>query len=297
MAAAGAALGSGIPETVEFSSSPEIADRGLVSSAQKKQGLVIAVVVSALLLLGAGGAWYFLGGKKDNRSVKKSVRKAAVTLNDGTKTAPTEPPTDDSSPVSDATKTQGEPKPSDKAQDAVVAKQDKAGNSSPSNDEPDGKTDPQDVTDKPPTKRPKPSSGTKTQRSKDVACGFSSSPDPVAKAIRRMLSKNEQKIKNCARKGAGGTTAFTLQVPGEASRPASIKTTTSSDMDSCLRTVLDRDFGTKEKDARQGVARFELVSKRGVVKRCSIRVTLRSKGKSRSEKQRTIKINKVPSGG
>jgi hypothetical protein len=111
----------------------------------------------------------------------------------------------------------------------------------------------------------------------------------VAQAVRRMLSQHEQQIKKCARGGAGGVTAFKLQIPGNASRVENIRTATSSDMDSCLRAVLDGDFGAEEKEPRQGMARFELTSKNGVIERCNIRVTLRSKAKRGQRKPKTDK--------
>jgi hypothetical protein len=56
--------------------------------------------------------------------------------------------------------------------------------------------------------------------------------------------------------------------------------------------VLDRDFGIKEADPRQGTARFDLTSKNGVIDRCNIRVTLRPKGKRGQRKPKTDRSNK-----
>jgi serine/threonine-protein kinase len=114
--------------------------------------------------------------------------------------------------------------------------------------------------------------GTKFPKPKTAACGFSGSQNTVAAAVLGNLKLGESAVKGCATSDGDHETAFTFQVPANATALERISVTKSAGMDSCLSQLLQRKLAAADPKSHSGKAVFKLTREKGVVTGCTVRV-------------------------
>ncbi len=259
---------------------------GAEISRQKRGGggKMAGIIVAVLILLGGGGAaaWYFLAGPgAGKKPARRGPARVAATQNP----TPLQPQPGQVLPQP-AQPQPTQPQPAQAQPGAVtgaaVAGQDTSAPSTAplaatpeANPTPNSESGGKDK--KPRGDRIKKPDVKKLPSKKEAACSFAGSADPIAEAIRTRLKSRVGQIKKCAKNNSAGRTAFSFRVPKGKSRPQGIQVTAASNASSCLKSVLDGDFGKTEKATRTGNAAFDLAKAGGVVHACRVTVNAKKK--------------------